>query len=161
MNDEYVKLIVAFLLGLTFMLMAYDFVYARWRPEYAQNSPEIQRWFREQTVPPSPAYPSGGGYCCTDADGEAVEEDIRNGQYWVKAGGTVYATDKKTYEMGTGQELAPPDGMDKDGWVPVPDAVVIKEPNKFGRPVVWWYRGINPDGTWKMSIRCYAPGPLL
>lgn len=159
--DEIYRLILAFFIGLALMMLAWGYVEARWRPEYAQNSPEIQRWFQEQHVPPSKDYPTGGGYCCTDADGEAVEEDIRDSHYWVKAGGAAYKRTEQTNELATGAKILPPDGMDADGWVPVPDNVVIHEPNKFGRPVVWWYRSAKPDGTWKMSIRCYAPGPLL
>ena len=36
---------------------------------------------------------------------------------------------------------------------PVPDDVVIKDPNKVGHPVVWIY---FEQGA--IKIRCYAPG---
>ena len=41
----------------------------------------------------------------------------------------------------------------KGDWVPVPADVVIKDPNRNGPPVAWWY---YQDG--KLQIRCYAPG---
>jgi hypothetical protein len=38
-------------------------------------------------------------------------------------------------------------------WYPVPDEVVIKDPNKVGHPVVWIY---YEQG--EVKIRCFAPG---
>ena len=67
--------------------------------------------------------------CCTEADGNEAQEDIRDGHYWT-----------------TWPAVAPV-------WYPVPDEVVIRGPNKIGRPVVWTYW---ENGT--LHIRCYAPG---
>lgn len=72
---------------------------------------------------------SYNGYCCSDADGRETEYDIRNGKYWVPVGGT---------------------------WTQVPDAALITEPNKFGRPMVWL---MLVDG--KYAIRCFIPGSGL
>ena len=58
-----------------------------------------------------------------------AQEDIRDGHYWT-----------------TWPAVAPV-------WYPVPDEVVIKGPNKTGRPVVWTYW---ENGS--LHIRCYAPG---
>ena len=38
-------------------------------------------------------------------------------------------------------------------WQPVPDEVVIQQPNPHGAPVVWWYVEKG-----EIKIRCYAPG---
>jgi len=54
-------------------------------------------------------------------------------------------------------------GVKKDGhyrvrlygeWVPVPDATVVTEPNRFGPAVVWPY--LDTDGT--TQVRCFLPG---
>ena len=55
--------------------------------------------------------------------------DIRNGVYWTR------------FELTKGE------------WIPVPADVVIKDPNRNGAPVAWWYF----QGG-KLQIRCYAPG---
>lgn len=39
-------------------------------------------------------------------------------------------------------------------WVDVPDAAVIKEPNKFGAPVVWPFK----DMGGVVHVRCFMPG---
>jgi len=71
--------------------------------------------------------PKTGALCCSEADGLFAEEDIREGHYWARWSG--------------------------HDWQPVPDEVVIHDPNRHGAPVVWWYleRG-------ETKIRCYAPG---
>jgi hypothetical protein len=71
--------------------------------------------------------PKTGALCCNEADGLFAEEDIRDGHYWARWSG--------------------------HDWLPVPDEVVIHDPNRHGAPVVWWYveRGVT-------KIRCYAPG---
>ena len=96
---------------------------ARDNGQYSQVSPEIRQWFRDQKNPKT------GMICCSEADGNEAQEDIRDGHYWT-----------------TWPAVAPV-------WYPVPDEVVIKGPNKIGRPVVWIYyeRG-------QMKIRCFAPG---
>jgi hypothetical protein len=71
--------------------------------------------------------PKTGGLCCNEADGIYAEEDIRDGRYWTRWGG--------------------------HGWQPVPEDVVIRDPNRHGAPVVWWY--VDRGET---KIRCYAPG---
>lgn len=93
--------------------------------QFAQYSLQEREWFRKQRQPVT-LFP-----CCDEADGEQVEEDIRNGEYWVRSDRTA--------------------GL----WVRVPPEVVIKEPNLFGRPVAWWR---HTDG--RPSVFCYAPGSL-
>jgi hypothetical protein len=90
--------------------------------QYAQVAPEIRDWFRAQKSP------RDGLFCCSEADGVTVEEDVRGGHFWVKGGPF-------------------PD------WFQVPDDVVIHGPNKNGAPVVW--TGHANDKPW---IRCFAPG---
>jgi len=63
------------------------------------------------------------GFCCSEADGRETEYDIRGTKYWVPVNGT---------------------------WREVPEDAVIKEPNKFGRPLVWL------DS--RQDIRCFIPG---
>jgi hypothetical protein len=58
-----------------------------------------------------------------------AEEDIRNRVYWTR------------FEL-TGGE-----------WIAVPANVVIKDSNRNGAPVAWWYFEAG-----KLQIRCYAPG---
>jgi hypothetical protein len=69
------------------------------------------------------------GYCCNESDGTYAEEEIREGHYWTR------------FEQSNGK------------WIPVPDQVVIRDPNRNGAPVAWWFfeSGI-------LQIRCYAPG---
>jgi hypothetical protein len=71
--------------------------------------------------------PKTGGRCCDEADGVYAEEDIRDSRYWTRWPG--------------------------HDWRPVPEDVVIHDPNRHGAPVVWWY---FEQGEAK--IRCYAPG---
>ena len=66
------------------------------------------------------------GFCCSEADGRETEYDIRGTTYWVPVNGT---------------------------WREVPDEALIKEPNKFGRPLVWL------DSL--QNIRCFIPGSGL
>jgi hypothetical protein len=75
-----------------------------------------------------------GEICCSTADGwkpEEVEYEIKNNRYRVKIDGE---------------------------WYDVPPFAVIKRPNKFGFPVVWYYKtwlnGIRPS----ILIRCFIPG---
>jgi hypothetical protein len=72
--------------------------------------------------------------CCSTADGwkpEAVEYDMKGNKYRVKIEGQ---------------------------WYDVPPSAMIDLPNKFGFPVVWYYKtwdnGIRPS----ISIRCFIPG---
>lgn len=98
--------------------------------QYAQVDPSTRKWFRDQISPKT------GGNCCTEADGEYAEEDIRNGHYWARF----------------------PKSQGK--WIEVLDEVVIHDPNRNGAPVVWWYWDNNPAlrGGLELKIRCFAPG---
>ena len=96
---------------------------ARDNGQYNNVSPEVRQWFRAQKSPKT------GGLCCNEADGTYAEEDIRNGEYWTR------------FELTNGE------------WILVPQDVVIKDPNRNGAPVAWWY---FQNG--KVQIRCYAPG---
>jgi hypothetical protein len=96
---------------------------ARDNGQFNQVSPEMRQWFRDQKSPKT------GMICCTEADGNEAQEDIRDGHYWA-----------------TWPNVAPT-------WYPVPDEVVIRDPNKVGHPVVWIY---YEQG--EVKIRCFAPG---
>jgi len=105
---------------------------ALWRApnaRYAQADPELRQWFRNQISPAT------GIACCSEADGEFAEEEIRYdengvGHYWTRWS-------------------AHPE------WMLVPDSVVIRAPNKWGRPVVWWGKDSFSS---TFFIRCYAVG---
>jgi hypothetical protein len=53
---------------------------------------------------------SKNGFCCSEADGNPTEYDMREDRYWV-----------------------PIDGV----WTMVPEEAVIHEPNRYGRAIVW------------------------
>jgi hypothetical protein len=74
-----------------------------------------------------------GARCCDISDGEFAEEDIHDGHYWTRWS-------------------AHPD------WMQVPDEVVIKTPNKWGKATVWWGKSVANDGSSIFIIRCYAVG---
>jgi hypothetical protein len=132
--ERIIQGILAFLLGLTlsFALHA-TLARAYWKPEYAQLSPKMQKWFQglrsDQSLVP----------CCDLADGKApedqdVEYDTKGDHYRVRI---------------------------KGKWYDVPDDAVIKQPNLYGRTVVWYYfynkneiEGEEPT----VIIRCFMPG---
>lgn len=101
--------------------------------QYAQVPPEIRDWFQNQKSPKT------GVPCCSEADGELVEEELRGGTYWIRSNLTLvpYAA--------------------TEGWVEVPDDVVINGPNNYGQPVAWWQWGEDPEWD-PPTIHCYAPG---
>src|SRR5947207_3668881 len=72
---------------------------------------------------------SQGRGCCATADGfrpEEVEWDTAENSYRVRIDGK---------------------------WFVVPDAAVIKEPNRIGYAIVWYY-----VDTGRLYIRCFLPG---
>lgn len=127
-----IRLIVSFLV-FAFVLPAQS----HWREEYAQASPQEQKWFNDQTIPGSKTR------CCNDSDGTYAEQDIRNGHYWAKFTAVSFGEDGSKYSTIV-------------DWMQVPDGAVIHDPNRHGAPVVWWYwNGVG----W--GIKCYAPGALF
>ena len=98
--------------------------------QWAQVDPQKREWFRKQMVP------GAGVSCCSEADYDGVDEDIRDGEYWVRWDKSV-AMHPET-----------------KGWMLVPDAVIIPGPNQYG-PGVWW---VYSEET-GLSIRCYSRGP--
>lgn len=102
---------------------------ARDNGQYGQVDPEIRQWFRSQKSPKT------GAICCNEADGVYAEEQIRANHYWTR------------FPESNGE------------WMQVPDEVVIKDPNRNGAPVVWWYYEMSPvNGKRLLKIRCYAVG---
>jgi hypothetical protein len=77
-------------------------VQARDDGRYAQSP--LKPWFD--------SLKSRKGFCCSDADGEETEYEMRGNNYW-----------------------APIDGV----WQAVPIEAVITEPNKVGRAMKWVY----------------------
>lgn len=102
--------------------------------QHAQMTPAQREWFGKQTIPKGA--PNEGMSCCSSADGQFAEEDIREGHYWTRfpAGGT--------------------------RWYQVPDAVVIIAPNRNGAAAVWWGGAVEGYAN-TIYIRCFAPGPKL
>jgi len=116
------------LVGLAAWLVLGLALLANARPgQYTQSTnPEVGKWFHDQIMPGTTQR------CCDISDGAFVEEDIRDGHYWVR------------WEKSKGR------------WIPVPDAVVINEPNKWGQAAVWWAG--KDDGTDEIYVRCFVPG---
>lgn len=71
--------------------------------------------------------------CCSFADGFTVDDpdvDMNGDHYRVRIEGQ---------------------------WYDVPDEALVTEPNKYGKPVVWPYKGwLDGKETW--VIRCFLPG---
>lgn len=87
------------------------------------NSP-LKGWFEG-------LHSKGGGPCCADADGTALDDvdwDTQDGHYRVRLLGD---------------------------WIEVPDDTVITEPNRVGRTIVWPYY-VNG----RPMIRCFMPGSM-
>lgn len=73
---------------------------------------------------------SGKGVCCSGSEATVVIDpdwDSVDGHYRVKL---------------------------DDQWIAVPDAAVIKEPNRYGPTLVWPIKNTNGEET----IRCFLPG---
>jgi len=45
-----------------------------------------------------------------------------------------------------------------DGWIEVPDAAIVREPNLYGQAVVWPYIGWQGTDAPLAAIRCFMPG---
>lgn len=108
--------------------------------DFVQNTPAQRDWLNKQRQP-------GTRYtCCTEADGEQVDEQIRYddkgiGRYWI-------------YSRHTRGE-----------WMLVPEEVIIREPNMHGRPVAWFRWGATlqtlPRSDLMPVVFCFVPGPLM
>lgn len=94
--------------------------------QWAQVDPDTRKWYNDQMVPGT----DPPVRCCSNADGDQVEEDIRDGKYWIR-------------------------GAKLPRWTLVPDNTVLVGPNKAGHPVVWLAGDVD-SGT--ILIKCYAPG---
>jgi len=92
----------AVLLSLPLVYHGASVVYARDDGRYAQSP--LKPWFD--------SLKSQKGFCCSVADGQETEYEMRDSNYW-----------------------APIDGV----WQPVPTEAVITQPNKVGRAMKWIY----------------------
>jgi hypothetical protein len=70
-----------------------------------------------------------GEHCCDEADGTYIEEDVREGHYWVRWS-TVWQ------------------------WQRVPDEVIIH--GRVGLPVVWWHAALEMLGISSYN-KCLRP----
>lgn len=91
---------------------------ARDNGKYADDN--LKPWFDSLT--------SKKGYCCSVADGQPTEFEIRGDHYWAPLSNGV--------------------------WTQVPDDAVITVPNLYGRALKWLMRDF--DG--KETFRCFLPG---
>lgn len=103
-------------------------------PGYAHfaDRPDLNQWFGSLR--------SGKGMCCSFADGISIKDvdwSTRDGHYIVKVPATAAFPGSKDY-------------------IPVPDAAVVTEPNRYGPAVVWPYF----DSSGAIQIRCFMPGAL-
>ena len=87
-----------------------------WRREIAAGRAPDSAWWNSLEA-------RGGGLCCSYADGLSVRDvdwDTANGHFRVYARGWII-----------GSTPIP------DGWIEVPDAAIVREPNLYGQAVVW------------------------
>lgn len=81
---------------------------------------------------------SAKGACCSDADGSALsggDWESRDGRYRVRIDGQ---------------------------WYDVPDDALLKQPNLYGRTVVWPRYSTGIDGKpFVLEIRCFIPGVMM
>jgi hypothetical protein len=100
-------------------------------PVHSSERPDLDNWFENLH--------SEKGACCSFVDGMAIEDvnwESHDGNYRVRL----------PREKG-GHELI---------WVDVPDDAVIKQPNLYGRAIVWpLYKGAS-----RPFIRCFIPGTM-
>lgn len=109
--------------------------------EFAQYTDHERKWLRDQKIP------NTNDRCCSEADGTKAQEDMKDGQYLVSFTACKYPYDEDTETQSVDPECR------ETGWIVVPAAAVIKGPNEFGRPVVWWYGELNA-----IQVRCFIPG---
>lgn len=79
---------------------------------------------------------SGKGPCCSDADGTALSDvdwETKDGHYRVRI---------------------------ENAWWDVPDDAVIREPNRYGRTMVWPIPYRDGAVLRKVEIRCFMPGSM-
>ena len=100
---------------------------------HAQGHPGLDNWFNNLR--------SEKGPCCSFVDGFTVEDpdwESNDGHYRVRL------------------------PREKDGkemmWVDVPDEAVIKQPNLYGRTIVWPFWNKVPISH--PFIRCFIPGSM-
>ena len=76
------------------------------------------------------------GPCCSDADGTALSDvdwEAKDGHYRVRI---------------------------ENQWWDVPDAAVIKEPNRAGRTMVWPVYFRELDNVLRVEVRCFIAGSM-
>lgn len=106
-------------------------------PRYAgaepvQYSPEILDWIKGlQSSQQRSA-------CCDLADGDFTQQDLRPG------------ADGRTHFFATVE----------GEWVEIPDGALVREPNRIGRPIVWYSRWMGLNGKPVTFVRCFLPGAL-
>lgn len=121
------------MISLLLFCLAGSTAYSRDDGRYA-NSP-LKGWFDKLR--------SGKGPCCSDADGSVVKDSD-----WVSVNDPARPTVQ--YRV-----------MIEGEWHDVEDSAVIKEPNLFGRTMVWpFYERSYMAPSARIIIRCFMPGPM-
>lgn len=115
------------------------------RPEFAQLNQYQRNWMQKQKRPGT------NFFCCSEADGDQVDEEIR---YDEKGIGHYYINSAKT----------------RGQWLKVPEEAIIREPNLHGRAIAW-FRWTSADGKTGSTmprddlpivmVFCFMPGPLF
>lgn len=100
--------------------------------EQIQYSQEIQDWIKnlKSKKQSSP--------CCDLSDGDFTSMDIRLG------------ADGKSHFFATIE----------GEWVEIPDDALVTEPNRIGRPIVWYVRWMGLEGKMVTLVRCFLPGAM-
>lgn len=130
-NKDIICLVGTILFAAFIALLLILFAEAHDYKSHASLDPNERDWFGEQKIPGGA---NQGNSCCSQADGEFAEEDIRNNRYWVR------------WPSSHGV------------WYMVPDEAIIRKPNPHGRAAVWW-GGQEYNGS--LYIRCFIAGALL
>jgi hypothetical protein len=113
------------LIGIAIILVS-ELALAHDHGQFGQYSDARDQWLRSQK------HPKSGVSCCSENDADLVQEDIREGHYWIK--------------------------WRHFDWTRVPDEAVLPHSNPNGQPVVWWVPVWGQDGSLTPKIYCYAPG---
>ena len=125
------RILVAVFMGVMLVQPTSARITAENRAWIAQLTPTDRQWFLDQKAPGT------GVPCCSEHDGEEVEEWQVGDHYLVRATRT------------------------HGEWVPVPPEAVLATPNLHGRAVVFWKYVEASAMPQNLEIRCFSPGAGL
>ena len=105
-TEAFWSLLLPAAIGLWATALIVSYAFGHDHGQFGQYSQARDQWLQHQTNPKTKIH------CCVEADANLVEQDIRDGHYWVR--------------------------WAQFDWVQVPDEAVLPFPNPTGEPVVWW-----------------------